>query len=141
MTENQRLKIIQKKLSFNSQAEFAKALGIKQGSLSDIYREKKGVGVSDSIKMRLEKEYSININWLETGEGEMIKKEVNIDNSHVKANNSVVGNNITGNKGNVIISFSNEDISKIIELHKDLTERLKTSQEQINTLLEILKNK
>ena len=61
MTENQRLKIIQKKLSFNSQAEFAKALGIKQGSLSDIYREKKGVGVSDSIKMRLEKEYSIMI--------------------------------------------------------------------------------
>ena len=141
MTENQRLKIIQKKLSFNSQADFAKALGIKQGSLSDIYREKKGVGVSDSIKMKLEKEYSININWLETGKGEMIKKEVNIDNSHVKANNSVIGNNITGNKGDVIISFSNEDISKIIELHKDLTERLKTSQEQINTLLEILKKK
>ena len=141
MTENQRLKEIQKKLSFNSQAEFAEFLGIKQGSLSDIYREKKGVGVSDSIKMKLEKEYSININWLETGKGEMIKKEVNIDNSHVKANNSVIGNNITGNKGDVIISFSNEDISKIIELHKDLTERLKTSQEQINTLLEILKNK
>ena len=135
MTENQRLKEIQKKLSFNSQAEFAEFLGIKQGSLSDIYREKKGVGVSDSIKMKLEKEYSININWLETGKGEMIKKEVNIDNSHVKANNSVIGNNITGNKGDVIISFSNEDISKIIELHKDLTERLKTRQEKINTLL------
>ena len=136
MTENQRLKEVQKQLSFGSQAEFAEFLGIKQGSLSDIYREKKGVGVSDSIKMKLEKEYSININWLETGKGEMIKKEVNIDNSHVKANNSVIGN-----KGDVIISFSNEDISKIIELHKDLTERLKTSQEQINTLLEILKNK
>ena len=118
MTENQRLKIIQKKLSFNSQADFAKALGIKQGSLSDIYREKKGVGVSDSIKMKLEKEYSINIDWIETGEGEI--------------------NNITGN-GNISISFSNEDISKIIEQHKELTERLKTSQEQITTLLEILK--
>ena len=91
--------------------------------------------------MKLEKEYSININWLETGEGEMIKKEVNIDNSQVRANNSVIGNNITGNKGDVIISFSNEDISKIIELHKDLTERLRTSQEQISTLLEILKKK
>lgn len=141
MTENQRLKMVQKELSFNSQAEFAEFLGIKQGSLSDIYREKKGVGVSDSIKIKLEKEYSININWLETGEGEMIKKEVNIDNSQVRANNSVIGNNITGNKGDVIISFSNEDISKIIELHKDLTERLRTSQEQISTLLEILKNK
>ena len=141
MTENKRLKELQKELSFKSQVEFADFLGIKQGSLSDIYREKKGVGVSDSIKMKLEKEYSINIDWLETGKGEMLKKEINIDNSHIKANNSIVGNNIRGNKGNVIISFSNEDISKIIEQHKELTERLKTSQEQINTLLEIIKNK
>ena len=140
MTENKRLKELQKELSFKSQVEFADFLGIKQGSLSDIYREKKGVGVSDSIKMKLEKEYSINIDWLETGKGEMLKKEINIDNSHIKANNSIVGNNISGNKGNVIISFSNEDISKIIEQHKELTERLKTSQEQINTLLEIIKN-
>ena len=140
MTENQRLKEIQKKLSFNSHAEFAEFLGIKQGSLSDIYREKKGIGVSDSIKMKLEKEFSINIDWLKTGEGEMIKKEINIDNSQVNAQNSVIGNNITGNKGNVIISFSNEDISKIIEQHKELTERLKTSQEQISVLLEIIKN-
>ena len=141
MTENQRLKEIQKKLSFNYQAEFAEFLGIKQGSLSDIYREKKGIGVSDSIKMKLEKEFSINIDWLKTGEGEMIKKEINIDNSQVNAQNSVIGNNITNNKGNVIISFSNEDISKIIEQHKELTERLKTSQEQISVLLEIIKNK
>jgi len=137
MTENQRLKIIQKKLSFNSQAEFAKALGIKQGSLSDIYREKKGVGVSDSIKMRLEKEFSINIDWIEKGEGEIIKN-MNIDNSNIKSTNSIIGNNITGS-GDISISFSNEDISKIIEQHKELTERLKTSQEQITTLLEILK--
>ena len=71
----------------------------------------------------------------------MIKKEINIDNSQVNAQNSVIGNNITNNKGNVIISFSNEDISKIIEQHKELTERLKTSQEQISVLLEIIKNK
>lgn len=138
MTENQRLRIIQKELSFNSQADFAKALGIKQGSLSDIYREKKGVGVSDSIKMKLEKEYSINIDWIETGEGEIIKN-MKIDNSNIKSTNSIIGNNITGS-GNISISFSNEDISKIIEQHKELTERLKTSQEQITTLLEILKN-
>ena len=141
MTKNQRLKEIQKKLSFNSQAEFAEFLGIKQVSLSDIYREKKGIGVSDSIKMKLEKEFSINIDWLKTGEGEMIKKEINIDNSQVNSKNIVIGNNITHTQGKVIISFSNEDISKIIEQHKELTERLKTSQEQISVLLEIIKNK
>ena len=70
----------------------------------------------------------------------MIKKGINIDNSHLKAKNSVVvGNNITGSTGDISVSFSNEDISKIIEQHKELTERLKTSQEQITTLLEILK--
>ncbi|MDR3246068.1 MAG: helix-turn-helix transcriptional regulator [Prevotellaceae bacterium] len=73
MTENKRLKEVQKKLNFSSQVEFSAALGIKQGSLSDIYREKPGVGVSDSIKRILDKEYSINIEWLETGKGEMLK--------------------------------------------------------------------
>lgn len=136
MTENQRLREVQKALSFSSQAEFAKVLGLKQGSLSDIYREKKGVGVSDSIKMKLEKEYSINIDWIETGEGDMIKKNILIDNSSINSNtNSIIGANISGN---VTISISNEDVSKIIEQHKELTERLKVSQEHINTLLEII---
>ncbi|MFJ1431914.1 S24 family peptidase [Capnocytophaga canimorsus] len=72
MTENQRLKYLQKILGFSSQTEFANALGIKQGSLSDIYRKKNGIGVSDSIKMILLKDYSINTDWLETGEGEML---------------------------------------------------------------------
>lgn len=73
MTENQRLKEVQKTLGFSSQTKFADVLGIKQGSLSDIYREKNNIKVSDSIKMTLLKDYSININWLETGEGEMLK--------------------------------------------------------------------
>lgn len=75
MTENNRLKELQGRLGFSSQSDFAKKLGIKQGSLSDIYREKKGVGVSDSIKRILDKEFSINIEWLETGNGNMFKSE------------------------------------------------------------------
>lgn len=78
MTENQRLKEIQKVLKFSSQEKFAQILGIKQGSLSDIYRSKDGIGVSSSIKRILEKEYSINIDWLETGEGEMLKPDDNL---------------------------------------------------------------
>lgn len=78
MTENQRLKEIQKVLKFSSQEKFAQILGIKQGSLSDIYRSKDGIGVSSSIKRILENEYSINIDWLETGEGEMLKTDDNL---------------------------------------------------------------
>lgn len=75
MNENERLKELQKALNFSSQKKFADALGIKQGSLSDVYRGKSGIGVSDSIKKVLEKEYSINIKWLESGTGEMLKSE------------------------------------------------------------------
>lgn len=71
MSENKRLKEVQKALGFKSQKEFAEKLNIQQGSLSDIYREKPGVGVSNSIKRILELEYSINIKWIETGEGKM----------------------------------------------------------------------
>lgn len=71
MTENQRLKLVMNSLGFRNQKEFADALAIKQGSLSDILRGKEGVGVSAAIKRTLELEYSINIKWLETGEGDM----------------------------------------------------------------------
>lgn len=75
MTENQRLKLIQQALGFSSQVKFAEVLGIKQGSLSDIYRAKEGIGVSDSIKRLLERDYHVNISWLETGEGEMLQRK------------------------------------------------------------------
>lgn len=73
ITSNQRLKEVQKILNFRTQQEFADALGIKQGSLSDIYRGK--VGVSSAILLTLSKDYSINIKWLKTGEGSMLKEE------------------------------------------------------------------
>ncbi len=144
MTENQRLKELQKKLNFKNQVEFAKALGIKQGSLSDIYREKSGLSVSDSIKMKLLKDYSINIEWLEKGTGKPFMKDQNIINENSDNN---INNNINGNvKGDIVISHN--DISKLIELQKgsqeiqkELNKRLETSQSQINTLLEILKTK
>lgn len=72
MTENQRLKILIDELEFKNQKEFAEALGIAPGSLSDILREKKGVGVSKAIKRQLEKEFGVSISWLETGSGQII---------------------------------------------------------------------
>lgn len=70
MTENQRLKIIMNSLHFKTQASFAEKLEIKPGSLSDIFREKKNIGVSGSIKIKLEQQLNVNIHWLETGIGE-----------------------------------------------------------------------
>ena len=72
MSANQRLRRLQKVLGYASQQAFADALGIKQGSLSDIYRAKNGIGVSGQIKIALSK-LGVNIDWLDTGEGEMLR--------------------------------------------------------------------
>ena len=77
MTENERLAILQGELGFHNQTEFAAALGKKQGTLSDIYRQKGGVGVSKSIKSILRQKYGVNVGWLETGEGSMFLSEGN----------------------------------------------------------------
>lgn len=69
---NQRLRMLQKVLGYTSQQAFADALGIKQGSLSDIYRAKNGIGVSGQIKIALSK-HGVNIDWLDTGKGEMLR--------------------------------------------------------------------
>ena len=68
---NERLKTLQKVLGYRSQQAFADALGIKQGSPSDIYRAKNGIGVSGQIKIVLSK-HGVNIDWLDTGEGSML---------------------------------------------------------------------
>lgn len=68
---NERLRTLQKVLGYRSQQAFADALGIKQGSLSDIYRAKNGIGVSGQIKIALSK-HGVNIDWLDTGEGSML---------------------------------------------------------------------
>ena len=70
-SENERLKDVQKSLGYTSQQAFAEALGIRQGSLSDIYRAKNGIGVSAKIKIALSK-LGVNIDWLDTGEGPML---------------------------------------------------------------------
>lgn len=76
MTENQRLRIVMDMLQFKTQSEFAKALNMQPGSVSDVFRGKDGMGVSNAIKDKLEFQFGINREWLTTGEGEpWLKKE------------------------------------------------------------------
>ena len=120
-----------------SKLSFYKEVGLSNGFLD----KNKSIGSEKLVKI-LNSYPEIEPLWLLLGQGEMLKKDINIvDNTNVNSNtNSIIGNNITGNTGNVTISISNEDVSRIIEQHKELTERLKTSPEQITTLLEIIKS-
>jgi transcriptional regulator with XRE-family HTH domain len=75
-TENQRLKIFRTSIK-KTQLEFAEAVGLKQGSYADVERGK--VKVSTDIKNRLSKEFSLNIEWLMTGEGNMQGKSPRLE--------------------------------------------------------------
>lgn len=123
MNENNRLKELQSFLKFRNQSEFAAALGIKQGSLSDIYRGKSGIGVSDSIKRILDKEFSINIDWLETGEGDMVTNEQKSENN---SGLGIIGNNVNGGSIN--------DHKVVLEM----VELLRKKDEQIDRLIGII---
>jgi transcriptional regulator with XRE-family HTH domain len=73
LTPTERLKILQQELGFVEQVDMASALNIQPAMLSDIYRGRKYYGVSKSIKKVLEEKFDVNLEWLETGTGEMFK--------------------------------------------------------------------
>lgn len=68
MTENQRLKIVRKFLN-KTQVDFAASIGLTQAGYSDIERGKNNV--SGKIKILLKREHNVNLDWLESGNGEM----------------------------------------------------------------------
>ena len=128
---------------------FLEYLGIGQNKfaqnvvLSAVYVNNLGESISSRSLNKILNVYpQLNEKWLLTGKGEMIKP---INTQKAKGNNSI-NSNINNIEGNVTISHN--DFSNLLELQKgyqdvqkELNERLKTSQKQIDTLLEILKNK
>lgn len=73
MTENQRIKLLRRELR-KSQIDFANDLGLKQSTISTL--EKDGNKITDNVKKLLMSLYSVNIHWLETGEGQMFVNDV-----------------------------------------------------------------
>ena len=120
------------------QNKFAQNVGLSAGYVNNL-----GENISSRSLNKILSVYpQLNEKWLLTGKGEMIKP---INTQKAKGNNSI-NSNINNIEENVTISHN--DFSNLLELQKgyqeaqkDLNERLKTSQKQIDTLLEILKNK
>lgn len=87
----------------------------------------------------------INAEWLLTGKGEMLKENIPIlqKNKGKKSNQNNINGQVSGD-----ISILQNELSDFIEIQKSMNEIIKTtqnqlteSQKQVNTLLEILKNK
>ena len=120
------------------QNKFAQNVGLSAGYVNNL-----GENISSRSLNKILNVYpQLNEKWLLTGKGEMIKP---INTQKAKGNNGI-NSNINNIEGNVTISHN--DFSNLLELQKgyqevqkELNERLKTSQKQIDTLLEILKNK
>lgn len=62
-------------LHFKTQQDFAKALNMKAGSLSDVLRGKDNIKVSNAIKDRLAFMFNVNREWLTHGLGEPLLKQ------------------------------------------------------------------
>lgn len=96
----------------------------------------------DKLKIIIDNYPDLNLFYILGEEENMIvENKIKLSN---KNTGTISGNNIIGNKiksNEVHISISNTDISKLIDSHKDLVETLKVSQNQVNILLEMLKNK
>ena len=122
------------------QNKFAQNVGLSAGYVNNL-----GENISSRSLNKILNVYpQLNEKWLLTGKGKMIKPMID-ESQKAKGSNSI-NSNINNIEGNVTISHN--DFSNLLELQKgyqevqkELNERLKTSQKQIDTLLEILKNK
>lgn len=69
MAENERIRELRKKINL-TQEEFGQRIGLKKNSVSQI--ETGTNTVTDQVRHSICREFSVNENWLRTGEGEML---------------------------------------------------------------------
>jgi transcriptional regulator with XRE-family HTH domain len=128
MNENQRLKEIRKALNLN-QRTFSEALGIKQGSYSDVERGK--TGVSAVIIKGLITKFRVDPLWLCEGKGDMFIYEKGVG---TRSSND--------NLSRAISLQSDEEAESQTVTSKSLTSHLDRQKhyiESIKGMLEFLK--
>lgn len=118
------------------QNKFAQNVGLSAGFVNNL-----GDNISSkSLNKILEVYPQLNEKWILKGEGCMLKPSV----SQNTTGDGSINNNIYGDvNGN--ISISQNDLTSIIEMQRDLNDIIKTtqcqlteSQKQVNNLIEIL---
>jgi hypothetical protein len=109
------------------QTKFEEKVGLSRGLINNI----KGNISLKTLKKITESYPELNEDWLETGEGKMLKNKQQIEGV---TNSTIVGANVNGNG----IKITHNDLSGMIELQKGYQDMIKKSQEQIDRLIGII---
>lgn len=111
--------------------DFETLCGLSNGAASKLSEKSR-----ETTLNRIVEKTDINIKWLLTGEGEMLRKGQNVADV---SGSTIVGANVSGN-GNSISHNDDSNIAGMIELQKGYQEMIKKSQEQLDRLLAVIEN-
>jgi transcriptional regulator with XRE-family HTH domain len=109
------------------QTKFEEKVGLSRGFVNTL-KNNLTIKTLDKIEAAYPE---LNINWLKTGEGEMLKNSQTIGDI---SNSTVVGANVNGTG----ITISHNDFAGMIDLQKGYQDVIKKNQEQIDKLIQII---
>lgn len=123
----------------HTQKDVAEAMGASEPNVSSAFKGVEKV-LTDKFLNRFARTYSISLDWLLTGQGEMIiKKEA--------AGNPICGNvtrigNISGttNSPTTVNNNGSGESADLMRVIEELKEQNKSQREQIKNLTDIIKN-
>ncbi|MEH0154650.1 hypothetical protein V6R21_10965 [Limibacter armeniacum] len=139
MTDNQEEKINDRIVSIIkaldlSKKSFANSIGISPQTLQNIVGARKTSPAADVISSIITQYDIVNPEWLLTGRGEMLKKEVSSSKVRIRGEGNTIASNVTGNVG--------ADLSKGKKLNSDTEILLYKSQiENLQNKITDLQNK
>lgn len=141
MSINSRIKKIRKDFFNDSNIEFAKALNKSKQYASNLTSEGKSVGknVIENLTSIIP---DLNVSWLLTGEGEMLKtSNANVRSVSISGDYNITNAGVTG--GDIIIG-SDQEVKLLRRRNKDLeeeNEQLKKDKTILQEFITFLQNK
>lgn len=119
----------------SSRKDLAEKLGYTESSLSQILNGKTGLS-ERFIKKLVIFDKHINPDWIETGEGCMVRDALttNVSKVYGGGQSNVNGDNINGG----VVTIGENDVVNLIALLKQKEDSLQKSQLQIDSLIDII---
>lgn len=123
----------------HTQKDVAEAMGASESNVSSAFKGVEKV-LTDNFLNRFARTYGISLDWLLTGQGEMIIKKEASDNP-IRGNVTRIGN-ISGvtNSPTSVNNNGGGESAELMRVIVQQAEQIKAQHEQIQNLTEIIKN-